>query len=280
MMPTYPNGAIQQANDGLEVIDLRDNVEFASRPTRTRDAAVQMAAMERLGRAFIDGPKAILQELVNAAVDLCGADSAGISVEKEDRTDAEYYRWVATAGQYTGFLNAMLPRYPSACGITLERGNPQLFRVSQRFFDVLGVEAPLVTDGLLLPWQTEETRGTIFVMAHGRSDAFDRDDCRIMQTLANFAANGIQQMREREMRLSQAQAAAAATMANQLAHEINNPLQSLTNLVYLARGENQPEAVKALAETLSSDIDRLSVLVRKLLSLPIDAVRKQRPPAV
>ena len=268
---------LEESEDGLEVIDLGDNLEFASRWRHPRDMSVQIAAMERLGRAFVEGPHTILQELVNAAVDHCGADSAGISIEKEDRTDAAYYRWVATAGEYTGFLDAILPRQPSACGITLERGRPQLFRVSQRFFDLLGVVAPVVTDGLLLPWQVDGTRGTIFVMAHGRREAFDQEDCRIMQTLANFAASGIRQLQQRDLSLSQARAAAAAVMANELAHEINNPLQSLTNLIYLAGRDEQPEAVRAIAETLAVDLERLSVLVKRLLILPVEAARGQVP---
>lgn len=87
--------------------------------------------MEKIARAFATGFDAILQELVNAAVELCGADSAGISVEREGRTDDQYYHWVATAGQYSEFTNAVLPRYPSACGVCLERGRAQFFQVGK-----------------------------------------------------------------------------------------------------------------------------------------------------
>ena len=138
---------------GLEVIDLEDEPAFAARRLHVRDVAMQIEGLQRLAHAFVDKPETILQELVNAAVKLCGADSAGISIEQEERTETNFYKWVATAGQYGHFLNAMLPRYPSACGICLERGRPQLFRVTQRFFDLMGVEAPTVTDGLLLPWR-------------------------------------------------------------------------------------------------------------------------------
>ena len=141
---------------------------------------------------------------------------------------------MATAGQYSGFLNAVLPRYPSACGVCLERGQPQHFRVGQRFFDIMGIEAPLVTDGILLPWEVNETRGTIFVMAHGRTEAFDRADARMMQLLAEFAALGVKQQRQQKKLMDQEKAAAAAAMANDLAHKINNPLQALTNQLYLA----------------------------------------------
>lgn len=260
---------------GLEVIDLESEPAFAARRLHVRDVAMQMEGLQRLAHAFVERPETILQELVNAAVDLCGADSAGISIEQEERTDANFYKWVATAGNYKNFLNAMLPRYPSACGICLERGRPQLFRVTQRFFDLMGVEAPTVTDGLLLPWQAGETRGTIWVMAHERAEAFDGGDCRMMRVLADFAAMAVRHQRQQQTLMSQASATAAAGMANQLAHEINNPLQSLTNLVYLAAEGNRGDDAKLLAVELSDHILRLSVLVSKLLALRDVAVRPQ-----
>src|ERR1700743_2393452 len=121
---------------GLEVIDLVEDASFAERHLHERDVVTQMEGMRRVARAFINNPDTILQELVNAAVELCGADSAGISIERENRTDAEYYQWVATPAQYAGYLTSMLPRYPSACAMCLERGQPQIFRVTQRFFDL------------------------------------------------------------------------------------------------------------------------------------------------
>jgi signal transduction histidine kinase len=252
---------------GLEVVELDD--AFAARRLHARNAATQIEGMQRLAHAFVEKPESILQELVNAAVDLCGADSAGISLEVDEaeRSDINYFRWVATAGKYQNFLNAMLPRYPSACGICLERGRPQLFRVSQRFFDLMRVEAPTVTDGLLLPWQVEETRGTIWILAHGRAEAFDDSDCRLMQMLADFAAMAVRHERQQLTLMSQASAAAAADMANQLAHEINNPLQSLTNLVYMAAAGISGSDANALAAELSIHIQRLSALVAKLLTL-------------
>ena len=99
---------------GLQVIDVQTDAAFASGRLDARDVAVQLEGMRRIARAFVENPETILQELVNAAVQLCGADSAGISIEKEDRTDNDFYHWVATAGQYSEFLDAVLPRYPSA----------------------------------------------------------------------------------------------------------------------------------------------------------------------
>jgi signal transduction histidine kinase len=253
---------------GLEVLDLRSDSAFAARNLNVRDIGLQMEGLQRLSRALLENPDTILQELVHAAVDLCGADSAGISIERDDKNELQFYHWVATAGAYSGFLDATLPRYPSACGICLERDNAQHFTVSQKFFDILGVEAPLVTDGILLPWKTEDTRGTIFVMAHGRTEAFDENDARLMKMLADFAAMGFKQQKQHARSLAQERLAAASQMAHELAHQINNPLQSMTNSAYLvAEGTSQIDP-RVLGRELSNDIQRLSSLVKELLALP------------
>ena len=262
------------ADTGLEVVDLFADASFTSRRLHERDVAMQIEGMRRLAHAFVESPDTILQELVNAAVELCGADSSGISIEREKKTDEEFYDWVATAGEYAGFVNATLPRSPSACGMCLERGRPQLFRMTQRFFDLIGIEAPRVTDGILLPWEVEQTRGTIWIMAHGRDEAFDGNDLRMMQVLANFAAMGVRQQRQQKLLMERTIHAAAAGMANELAHRINNPLQSITNLVYLAGAGEVPGDAKTLAEELAEPVQRLSALAAKLLSLPTAANRR------
>ncbi len=256
---------------GIAVLDLRWDEAFSARRVHARDVDTQMSGLQRLSRAFVEKPEGILQELCDAAIQLCGADSAGISIERTGGTDIEFYDWIATAGDYSGFLDAILPRSPSACGICLERGYAQHFTVSQEFFDLLGVKAPVVTDGILLPWMTETTRGTIFVMAHGREEAFDQNDVRLMTMLADFAAMGYRQKVQREKLIRQERAEAMAEMANRLAHEINNPLQSLSNTAFLLAGGEPGLDVPALGRLMSSEIHRLSGLVEVLLTLPVQS---------
>jgi signal transduction histidine kinase len=270
-----PSSSNASQDTGLDVLEIEGNAAFAARPRRPRETSTQMAGMQRVARAFVATPQSVLKELTDAALLLCNADSAGISLEAEGSTDADFYHWAAASGQYTAFTDAALPRYPSACGLTLERQRPQLFRVRQAFFDILGVAAPLVTDGLLLPWETEGQRGTIFIMAHGRTEAFDLEDVRIMQILADFAAMGLRQQRQQQALTEQASAAAAAAMANHLAHQINNPLQSLTNVLYLAAEGQNPTDARTVARQAAQDLTRLSSLVRDLLALPISTPAKR-----
>jgi hypothetical protein len=253
---------------GLEVVSIDRDPEFAARRLHPRNVATQMAGVNRLTKAFVEKPDTLLQELVNAAVEFCGADSAGISIEKDDRSDSAYYHWIATAGTYSNFLDAVLPEHPSACGVCLAENKPQHFRVSKRFFEILNVEAPTVTDGILLPWHTETARGTIFIMAHGRTEAFDPDDAALMQVLADFASMAVRHQAQQRVLLEQASATAAANMANDLAHQINNPLQSVTNLLYMAQVGQIEEDCKSFSQQLEEPVQRLSMLVTRLLNLP------------
>jgi hypothetical protein len=61
-------------------------------------------------------------------------------------------------------------------------------------------------------------------MAHGRDEAFEGEDCRVMQVLANFAATGVKLQQQQKLLIEQARTAGEAAMANSLAHQIDDPL--------------------------------------------------------
>ena len=256
------------ADIGLEVTDLQSDPSFAARPVRPRDVSVIPEGMRRIAHALVEDPDNILQVLVETAVELCGADSSAISVERQNPTENAFYRWVAVAGQYSAMYNALFPYYPSGCTICLQRGRPQHVRAHQRFFDLLGIKTSLVvTDGLMFPWQTDESRGTIYILAHQRQQAFDLGDLHIMETLADFAAIGVRQFRQQKLLMAQAGLVAEAAMANRLAHQINNPLQSLTNILFLAESGHYGYSATIVGREASGDLQRLSGLVQELLSL-------------
>ena len=59
-------------------------------------------------------------------------------------------------------------------------------------------------------------------------------------------------------------------MANELAHKINNPIQSMTNSAYLVASGQDLENTQALGLDLEADIQRLSGLVKDLLTIPFE----------
>jgi nitrogen-specific signal transduction histidine kinase len=89
----------------------------------------------------------------------------------------------------------------------------------------------------------------------------------MMRGLSDFAAIAVRHQQDKATALQQEAAASAAKLANEIAHQINNPLQGLVNTVYLARwdGANAEVFLQAAEE----DLTRISDLVRKLLSLRV-----------
>ncbi len=254
-------------NTGVEVLDLQSNAEFNARPSHQRDALAQLTGMQRLAHAFTENSDGVLKELCDIAVQLCGAESAGISLETFGPEGQQLFEWVAISGVYAPFLNATVPYHWMPCGVCLDRSKPQTLRVPVGHFAAMGLEElpPPITDGILLPWQAGSSRGTIWVLAHGRTDAFDHMDYKIMQMFSDFAAMAVRNQQQQKTILQQTRAAAAADMANGLAHQINNPLQKLTNSIFLA--DTQSADGPGHIKQASRDLQQLSSLVQQLLAL-------------
>ena len=60
--------------------------------------------------------------------------------------------------------------------------------------------------------------------------------------------------------------AAAGRMANTLAHEINNPLEALTNIVYLLQTQGLPEESRELVGVAARELERVGHITRSTLS--------------
>ncbi len=179
----------KRAESGMELRDLLADPMFPRRKKRPRQEIFTAAeAYGSIARVFADNPEVILQRLVEAATSFCGADSAGISLEEGDGDGPQRFRWIAICGSFAPFLGGTTPRFFSPCGTTLDRGRVQLYRVGKTYYDYLGIKADPITDGILMPWQAGEMRGTIWVVSHRHREAFDMADVKLMGGLADFAA--------------------------------------------------------------------------------------------
>lgn len=70
---------------------------------------------------------------------------------------------------------------------------------------------------------------------------------------------------ERALRTAE-RIAAVGRLAGTVAHEINNPLEAITNLVYLAKGSAVRDDVRALLTQAEEEINRVSHLTKQTLS--------------
>lgn len=251
----------------MELRDLLEDVEFPRRKRSTRTAEQRSEALHRLAHVFAEKPEDIPQKLVEIAVEFCGADSAGISLESKNPAGEPVFRWVAIAGSFAQYINGATPRFFSPCGTCLDSGRAQLYRVTKPYYDFLGVTAEPIKDGILVPWMSEQVRGTIWAVSHRSYEAFDFEDYKLLDNLADFALIALRhEHQEKALRVLVGDNASAAR-ANELAHQINNPLQSLTNTLYLA-GRNGPDT-QVYVKQATQELKALSELVAKLLSLKI-----------
>lgn len=171
----------------MELHDLLSDREFLNRIDGTNRAERRLQALQTLAHVFAEEPEVVLQKLVEIAVEFCGADSAGISLEETDEKGNPTFRWVAISGTFSQYLNGRTPRFFSPCGTCLSTGRPQHYRVTKPYYDFLGVAAEPINDGMLIPWISDQNRGTIWAISHGSRQTFNSQDYKLLSALADFA---------------------------------------------------------------------------------------------
>jgi PAS domain S-box-containing protein len=160
--------------------------ELRRRPSRAPDYAAENRALVELAQEMAVSPNNILQKLVETALTLCHAHSAGISMLDDER---KKFRWIAIAGRWVNHLGGGEPRHFSPSGTVLDRSVPLLVSHPERHFGYLATVTPLVHEGLLIPFHLgNEAVATIWVVAHDDSRRFDMEDLRLMMNLGNLAA--------------------------------------------------------------------------------------------
>ncbi|MEX2261186.1 MAG: PAS domain S-box protein [Bryobacteraceae bacterium] len=139
-----------------------------------------------------NSPVNVLQKLVETALSLCGAHSAGISILEEEN-GRQIFRWHAVAGRWSGFLGSTMPREISPCGAVLDRNSGLLMSHPERHYPFPPEIDPPIVEVLLIPFHVAgEPVGTIWAIAHDESRRFDGEDQRLLTSLGRFASTAYQ----------------------------------------------------------------------------------------
>jgi hypothetical protein len=166
--------------------------ELVLRPKRPADHTAENAALVELARHMAEAPHSILQKLVDTALKLCSAHSAGISI-LENADGKPIFRWYATAGDFEPYRGGTIPGDFSPCGVVLARNAPQLMANPVRYYPYIAELSPHVAELLLIPFYRENTViGTIWIVARDEDKRFDAEDARIMTNLSIFASAAVQ----------------------------------------------------------------------------------------
>ncbi|MHB8525876.1 MAG: PAS domain S-box protein [Candidatus Acidiferrales bacterium] len=181
-----PNGQMKPAAPLESVVT---TAELARRHPRPADYEAENRALVSLMHELSNPSGNVLQKLADTVLELCEAQSAGISILEEDENGRKIFRWHATAGKWSKFLGGTMPREISPCGAVLDRNIPLLLSHPERHFPFPPEVVPPINEVLLVPFHVaDEAVGTIWVIAHDDARKFDREDERLITSLGKFAS--------------------------------------------------------------------------------------------
>lgn len=169
-----------------EQVDI--TVRLADRSRRDPDYQSQKRAVHELARIANERPSELLGRLVELAREVCGAESAGISLYEPAPPSAGVFRWHHLSGVLAPFDGATTPRDHSPCGFCLDRHMPILMAHPERAYSWIRQANIVVPEVLLVPLQcgTNEI-GTLWVIAP-RGVEFDGEHARILTELAGVTS--------------------------------------------------------------------------------------------
>lgn len=221
-------------------------------------------ALQKLMQCFAHRPESMMQEMVEVCKELCHADTVGITLKESLPNGTLVYRWTTTTGPIDYLCGHAIESDRNPCALMMNRGTAQLFRRPSKFYRGLSGMPLMIREALLVPWEVEgEVLGAIWVMTHARNKKFDGEDLRLTRSIAAFTSLAMR-IGEREKSKRELESfRSAAAVANQLAHEMNNPLQALTNTLALL---DQDRNVKVL-RVARQQLDRMIALVKRILEL-------------
>lgn len=173
--------------------DLLITDALASRPRGSPEPTAEIRAMHELAHRMATGCEALLDRLVELAVQLCDAGSAGVSLLERTPDGETVFRWAAVAGALKPCEGGLTPRDHSPCGVCLDRNETILLFRPQRVFGYFNGMLPEIVEGLILPLcgDAGHPLGTIWIASHEEGRRFDAGTVETMTRLASFAALGL-----------------------------------------------------------------------------------------
>jgi two-component sensor histidine kinase len=163
--------------------------ELARRPAPDGDSRREALAFQDLARQMVEHPEGLLPHLVQSAMTLCGAQSAGIAIYEPQPAAPGICRWWYVAGRYAPLAGTAMPRDDSPCGVCLDRNAPVLLSYPERVFACVAESGLPHCEMLLAPLAVSGVVafGALCVVAHDRGGQFSAGDARLLGDLAAFA---------------------------------------------------------------------------------------------
>lgn len=165
---------------------LRTRQWLSSRVPRPGDPARENHALLALADEMAQRPDNVLTLLCELILETCRADSAGVSLLREETDD---FFWPAVAGAWAPFVRGSMPRSASPCGKVIDYDAVLVFRDVPAQFPATRQATPDIAEILLAPFHRDGVPiGTVWAVVHDPERVFDAEDGRVLTSLARFAA--------------------------------------------------------------------------------------------
>jgi signal transduction histidine kinase len=190
-----PGPQAKLAPRGGDLADVLITEELFTRSQRQPRFEAESKALRTLARVAANSPEKLLDTLLQLAVELCHADSAGLSLLETNPAGDRIFRWTNLAGVLRDHVGGFTPREFSPCGVCLDHGYAQLFSYPERHFYYLNIPNVPFVEALVVPLVEKTPLGTIWIVSHNPAGRFDAEDVRIMNSLAEFTSSALEMTR-------------------------------------------------------------------------------------
>lgn len=238
-----------------------------------RDGSIHW--LHGMGRTLLDEDGRPTR-MLGVASDITDRKSGDKEGAKHGRYDALYHS--NYIGVVTGNLEKIIDVNQAYCNM-VGYSREELVSGSLRWQDITPLEYlqrdyealdQLIRDGVCTPFEKEYIckDGSRVRVLLGAS-LLSRDPVQ----WSCFVVNVTQRHRDMMQLVASEQLASAAKMGSALAHEINNPLASLTNLIYLLRSDRNNLDTDGLLREADNALLRVSRITRQIIGLYSDSQR-------
>ena len=227
------------------------------------DYLQEKLAIQDLAGRMSDHPAEVLPRLVQLAMDVCDAESAGVSILEPGTNE---FRWDGLKGVLSAFEGTKTPRNNSPCGICLDVEGPVLMDRPERAYAWISDANIVVPEVLLVPISLKglQGMGTLWVVSN-KADHFTSDHARVLGELSAFAAMALR-MIQTEDRLNQA-LQDQEVLTREMSHRVKNLFALMTGMIRMTR--RGAGTVDDLADKLVGRVEALAeanALVRRHFS--------------
>jgi two-component sensor histidine kinase len=234
--------------------------ELRRRPQPDADYLREKLALQDLAQQMTDHPSEILPRLVKLGMEVCGAESAGISILEPA---SEQFRWFGLHGVLSAFEGATTPRYDSPCGVCLDNDAPVLMDRPERAYSWIRDAKISVPEVLLVPLKVKglNSIGTLWIVSK-QPGCFDGGHSRILTELASFAGTALR-MIQTEEKLTAA-LLEQETLTKEMSHRVKNLFSITDSMIRMSL--RSATTKEELAATLSGRLHALAsanALVRR-----------------